>query len=200
MYRLRHLLRVIIDVGLKKNNSNKEGVVKKPYSMSECSTDDPFRTITKVFVGICFCCNDVWYAKSRTCGNNPVDTWYGLLCLRRYRVSKYQHYFREFFSCTWVLEKFTSKSVLNKRLETFMVFVCLCLWLFDTYVTDTFVCSFIRYLSALLIALRSRSLRLAIIRTASMPHSPRIPNTTEVWAVWSGIHVTVRNLEKKTTV
>ncbi len=43
------------------------------------------------------------------------------------------------------------------------------------------------------------SLQVATTRnyTGWMPHSHRIPNTTEVWTVWSGMHVTVRNLKKQ---
>ncbi len=42
MYRLGHLARVIIYVGIAKNIANKEGVVKKLYSMLEGIADDPF--------------------------------------------------------------------------------------------------------------------------------------------------------------
>ena len=50
MYRSGHLDRGIIYVALTKNNSNIEEVVKKPNSMSEGITDDPFSKLANLFL------------------------------------------------------------------------------------------------------------------------------------------------------
>ena len=159
--------------------------------------DERSGIIAKEFVGMCFCSSDVMIRKKQnSCGNK---IWYGLLCLCRCRVLKYQHYFREVFSYTWVLEKFTSKSC-NKRLETFMVFVCFYLWLFDTYVTDTFVC--LQFFTGIC---PSCWLRFAPGPYVSQLYAHSLNATLTSYSKYhrglgglgSGMHVTVRNLKKK---